>query len=221
MHGESDLMLDVHPPHEKIHGMRDFFLHLLTITIGLLIAVGIEGCVEWEHHRHLAHEAEASLYGEINSNAAEMQGVIDDIHAQQKTLDSDVSVLQGFIDKQPMKDKSMSISWRIRSFDEVSWKTAQTTGALAYMPYDLAKEYARIYGVQQDYNNIQHQALRDATESISFFAGTSGKDADPSPEDARVIKAKVQILQAQLLTLNSFAEALNTEYKRFLAAHHA
>jgi hypothetical protein len=30
-------MLDVHPPHEKIHGFKDFLLHLLTITIGLLI----------------------------------------------------------------------------------------------------------------------------------------------------------------------------------------
>ena len=39
-------MLDVHPPHEKMHGFKDFLLHLLTITIGLLIALGLEGCVE-------------------------------------------------------------------------------------------------------------------------------------------------------------------------------
>jgi hypothetical protein len=218
MHGESGPMLDVHPPHEKIHGIRDFFLHLLTITIGLLIAVGIEGCVEWQHHRHLAHEAEASLYSEIKSNASDMQGVIDDIHSQQKTLDSDVKVLQGFIEKRQMKDKSMSVTWRIRTFDEVSWKTAQSTGALAYMPYDHAKEYANIYSAQQDYNTIQHQALRDATDSISYFAGTE-KSPDPSPEDAREIKAKIQLLQAQLLTLDSFATALDTQYKKFLAAH--
>lgn len=31
-------MLDVHPPHELVHGIRDFLLHLLTITVGLLIA---------------------------------------------------------------------------------------------------------------------------------------------------------------------------------------
>ena len=36
-------MLDVHPPHEKMHGFKDFLLHLLTITIGLLIALGLEG----------------------------------------------------------------------------------------------------------------------------------------------------------------------------------
>ena len=33
-------MLDVHPPHGKMHGVGDFFLHLFTITVGLLIALG-------------------------------------------------------------------------------------------------------------------------------------------------------------------------------------
>lgn len=32
-------MLEVHPPHHSISGWRDFLLHLLTITIGLLIAL--------------------------------------------------------------------------------------------------------------------------------------------------------------------------------------
>ena len=31
-------MLEVHPPEEKIPGVRDFLLHLFTITVGLLIA---------------------------------------------------------------------------------------------------------------------------------------------------------------------------------------
>ena len=34
--------LDVHAPHEPIHGVKDFLLHLLTITVGLLIAVGLK-----------------------------------------------------------------------------------------------------------------------------------------------------------------------------------
>ena len=34
-------MLDVHPPHEAAHGIRDFMIHLVTITIGLLIALAV------------------------------------------------------------------------------------------------------------------------------------------------------------------------------------
>lgn len=33
-------MRDVHPPEQGIHTLKDFSLHLLTITVGLLIALG-------------------------------------------------------------------------------------------------------------------------------------------------------------------------------------
>ncbi len=34
--------MEVHPPHQPIHTVRDFLLHIFTITIGLLIALGLE-----------------------------------------------------------------------------------------------------------------------------------------------------------------------------------
>jgi hypothetical protein len=212
-------MLDVHPPHEPVHGVRDFIIHLLTITIGLLIAVGIEGCVEWQHHRHLVREAETSLHEEIKSNADGMQSVIDSIHNQQKTLKQDVAILQQFAKGNTPKDKNMSVTWRILTFDDVSWRTAQATGAFAYMPYADAKEYANIYHAQEEYDGVQHQAFRDATYSVALFLGTDDAHSDPTPEEAKEIISRMQVLQAQLLNLDSFATALNTEYKKFLAAH--
>ena len=38
-------MLDVHAPHETVHSWKDFFIHIATIVIGLLIAVGLEQTV--------------------------------------------------------------------------------------------------------------------------------------------------------------------------------
>ena len=38
-------MLEVHPLHKRLHGAGEFFLHLVAITIGLLIATQIESCV--------------------------------------------------------------------------------------------------------------------------------------------------------------------------------
>jgi hypothetical protein len=219
MHGDPNQMLDVHPPHEPVHGVRDFIIHLLTITIGLLIAVGIEGCVEWQHHRHLVHEAEASLHEEIKFNANGMQNVIDSIHNQQKTLKQDLVVLQQFAKGSTPKDKSMSVTWRILTLDDVSWRTAQATGAFAYMPYADAREYANIYHAQEEYDGVQHQALRDATYSVALFVGTEDTNSDPTPEEAKEVISRMQVLQAQLLNLDSFATTLNAEYKKFLEAH--
>lgn len=50
-------MLDVHAPEHPIGGPRDFLVHLLTITVGLLIALGLENSVEALHHRHQRKEA--------------------------------------------------------------------------------------------------------------------------------------------------------------------
>ena len=65
-------MLDVHPPHEKMHGFKDFLLHLFTITIGLLIALGLEGYAEHWKQRELKKDADTKLRQEIRDNAKEM-----------------------------------------------------------------------------------------------------------------------------------------------------
>ena len=61
-------MLDVHAPHQSPLGVRDFFIHLLTITAGLLIALGLEAAVEAVHHRHQRIEAEETIHREIEEN---------------------------------------------------------------------------------------------------------------------------------------------------------
>jgi hypothetical protein len=214
-------VLDVHPPHEPIHGWRDFFLHLTTITIGLLIALSLEGLVEWQHHRHLVHEAESSLHAEIQSNAQGMPGVIADLHKQQNDLTNDVTVLNYLIKNHKMPEHShMSIAFRIVSFDDVSWKTAQTTTALSYMPYARAQEYADIYGNQAQLFAAEQQSARDAILSIGPFMNDKAKDEpDMTPEQADAMKQKIEILQGQLLLVENLLADLDQEYKKFLAAH--
>ena len=60
--------MEIEPPHHPIETRRDFFIHLFTITCGLLIALSLEGLVEWSHHRSLVHEARANIRQEIEDN---------------------------------------------------------------------------------------------------------------------------------------------------------
>jgi hypothetical protein len=212
-------VLDVHPPHEPVHGWRDFLLHILTITIGLLIALGLEGCVEWQHHRHLVHEAEASLHAEIEGNANGLQGVLNDVHKQQADLKHDVEVLDDMI-KNPKSHihKNMSISFRSVKFDDVSWKTAQSTGALSYMSYDTAAKYASIYSLQEELEKAQMQGTRDTVISIGPILNVPDT-TDPTPSEAQFIKEHIEIVQGQLILIESLVTGLDAEYKKFLAAH--
>jgi hypothetical protein len=77
-------MLDVHPAHHAANTWREFFVHIATIVIGLLIAVSLEQTVEKLHQRHQRHQLQEALQqdGEANreyikDNIAIAQGIVD------------------------------------------------------------------------------------------------------------------------------------------------
>ena len=41
----------VHVPQEGIHTWREFAVHIAVVTIGLLLAIGLQQIVETVHHR--------------------------------------------------------------------------------------------------------------------------------------------------------------------------
>ena len=61
-------MLDIHPPQETAHTWKDFLIHIATIVVGLVIAVGLEQSVEAIHHHYQRQDlrtgmiADAKLY---------------------------------------------------------------------------------------------------------------------------------------------------------------
>ena len=65
---EEETVIDVHAPHGGIHTWRDFWIHLGTIALGLLIALGLEQSAEWAHRVHERHELEENLRGEGQNN---------------------------------------------------------------------------------------------------------------------------------------------------------
>ncbi len=206
----------MHPPHEAPHGVRDFALHLFTITIGLLIALSLEGLVEWRHHRHLVHEADTALRSEIGSNAKGMTAAISDVENQQKELKHDVEVLNVLLRTGKMPDQAkMNITFHLRTFDSVAWKTAQSTGALSYMSYPEAQRYSDIYNTQDELHEAEKQAARDAILSLAPFLNDDEHSPDPTKADAAAMISKIETLQGQLLLVKSLMGSLNREYAAF------
>ena len=61
-------MLDVHPAPHAASTWRDFFIHIATIVLGLLIAVGLEQTVEYINHRREIAETREALRVEREDN---------------------------------------------------------------------------------------------------------------------------------------------------------
>jgi hypothetical protein len=67
--------MEIHAPEGPIHSVRHFLIHLLTITVGILIALSLEGLNEWRHHRNLVHEAQSNLANELHDNLEQQRAI--------------------------------------------------------------------------------------------------------------------------------------------------
>jgi hypothetical protein len=212
-------MLDVHPPHKSIGSAGEFFLHLLTITIGLLIAVGIEGGVEWYHHHELAAEARATMTSEIRKNARTTNEAMDTIRSEQKTAkDSLAGLLKIQLNPNDpaASNLSLHIGYDTVDLDDTGWRTAQATGALAYMPYAESERFSTIYESEQAFLKAEEKLAEDeaaflgTVQKFHLGSGKLNKDA------ADAMAEKYGIWQGHLLALKIAALQLQEDQNAFL-----
>lgn len=209
-------MFDILLPQGKLLGVKEFFLHLFTITIGLFIALSLEGWVEYRHHQHLAHEAEDGLRAEIANNALEVvrqrQMIIDD----QKKLEADLKILAELKAHPHSKMGHIDLSVSLGDFDDMAWKNAQNTGALAFMPYKDAQSFSDIYILQDVYFKTVLNSLNDRGNATSLFI-SHPRDWVPSPAQIDMETDRIGKVQFDLLTLSSVADQLERTYQKFVS----
>ncbi len=70
---EDATMLDVHPPHQPIHTWKEYLLHMSTIVLGLLIAIGLEQSVEVIHRARERQELRESLQRDTEKAIADAE----------------------------------------------------------------------------------------------------------------------------------------------------
>jgi hypothetical protein len=177
-------MLDVHPAHHAANSWRDFFVHIATIALGLLIAVGLEQTVEWVHHRHQLHQLEEDLHAEglrnlhvALDNIAYMEQVRNYYAAQYAELVRASRAHRAPAGLTPHLPKGV----RYIKPAYAVWTVAQQSGTLGLLPREDAQRYVRLYSVVQmaaDRLDIMNDASRQA--AVSRFPGVS----DPSTSDA-------------------------------------
>jgi hypothetical protein len=211
--------LDVHAPHEPIHGVKDFLLHLLTIAVGLLIAVGIEGMVELHREHKLVKEARATLREEVEDNSKVMERAVEDVKKQQGMMRKNMDVLTR-IQVNPKDQESggpnIDATFSNKSLKETAWKTAQTTGALGYMPYAEAQTYAEIYLAQDAFLASQDKIVEDEAQLFGVIGKTNFGHGPATREQASLMMERFGIWQGHLVYLDLMARLTSLSDKAFL-----
>jgi hypothetical protein len=205
--------MEIHAPHEPIHTKKDFFIHLFTITVGLLIALSLEGLVEYAHNRHLVHEARENIRRELQLNheaaLSDLAGIQKKIDRQKLNIDS----IHGLMTNGKNFHGSVQNTWDFNSLNDSAWKTARETGALGYMPYDEVQRYADLYMLEGLVNDSSIAiAKQDFTAAAPF---DMGYDVDKLPQEEYLrllhdnanIEVQINVLQQLLKEYDDAAQA--------------
>lgn len=203
--------MEVHPPEHAIHNWRDFFIHIGTITIGLLIALGLEALVEQQHHRHLVHTAEANLHTEVRNNRQQLAADEHFLDTSQQQLQAGLASLEAVKAHKPGADfKSAWWEWDGPSF--AAWDTARDSGALALMDLQHVQSFAVVYDQQKI---VQDQAIlfvRDIYSALAPLRGRRITDLNPQQLDSTI--ANTEHTLADLRLLRDYTEGLERIYDR-------
>jgi hypothetical protein len=216
---EKQPVIDIHPPHQAAHSWRDIFVHLATITVGLFIALSLEGCVEWQHHRHLVHEARENIRSEMQDNQKELKGALDGIHKEQAEVKSDIEALIKLKQNPEAHGLSVNLRFSNSGLANASWNTAHETGAFSFMGYPEVKKYAEVYDTQKLFADQTTRITSAYTNSFSvlYIFDVDEKAAKTvKNDDVTAAIQKVLAVQSELMVYDSIANELDRQYSETL-----
>jgi hypothetical protein len=142
-------MLDVHPPHAPTHTWTDFFIHIATIVVGLLIAVGLEQAVEFFHHRHQLQKAREELRDDIEANRRATAIQLDCVHKVQAELQTDMDLLLVHRATSRPLTGALNFDWSFRKTRSAAYTLNKQSGALDPMPHPELLQYDYAFSVAE------------------------------------------------------------------------
>jgi hypothetical protein len=189
-------MLEVHAPHKVVHTWKDFFIHIATIAIGLLIAIGLEQAVEWNHHRNQLRDARAQLSVELEENRVIVQKNLEQVERDQAELDLDMRLLREHKLPQTSLATKLDYSWNGYRTVDVAWQAVRQNGSLDLMPYDELKANDYLYEIL---SAVMDSAV--ASHTAIEVAGAIAKraaDGNVSAQDAQELVTATSEAQGKL-----------------------
>ena len=138
-------MLDVHAPHEAVHTWKDFFVHIATIVVGLVIALGLEQTVEVIHHGHERSELRKTLHRESEQILKDSRNTTASLVYHQDWLGRRVDQVKAAVWQQlPLAEASAYSMPNFDYPDDPLWRSAKISGLVERLDSDELNAYSEV-----------------------------------------------------------------------------
>lgn len=161
-----------HHAQHPFASLKDFIFHILTISLGLGLALAGEAAVEYCNHRELANETREYFRTQLEDNkklvinhlkaSAEMEAALEKATA---LLDTDLPDAKKTMLRAPHEFIDLNTG---------SWDPAVATGALNYMKLDEVQEYSQIHVSELSLNRLNRED-EDVWFDLSEYNGQASE----------------------------------------------
>ena len=163
-------MIDIHPPHHSVSTRREFFIHLFTVVLGILIAIGLEQTVEVLQH---AHERGALIENFHHECADNLKVFELDLRLVHQNIAWERSSLAALRNAMPQGD-TITVTMPsgpiggMHAPSRSVWSVAKSSGKVELLPENLAEVFDRVDGEGEHFNDLVQTSVA-AQKRIETF----------------------------------------------------
>ena len=194
----------------------DYFFSFITITAGVLIALLINGMVEWNNNRALVAQARQTIADEVRGNKKDLDSTLTGMADDVKQFDNALKFANDLLTSRRTSISELKLHLNLADVTAAGWHSAERTGALSHMPYTEVQRYSLLYDLQDLYTEQQRALLGQLAAASSILSGDFNPD-NPNPKDLEDFRNRVLQLRSHLVIHEQMARRLAERYAEVIA----
>lgn len=194
----------------------DYFFSFITITAGVLIALLINGMVEWNNNRALLAQARQTIADEVRGNKKDLDNTLTGMADDVKQFDNALKFANDLLTSRKTSISELKLHLNLADVTAAGWHSAERTGALSHMPYAEVQRYSLLYDLQDLYTEQQRALLGQLAAASSILSGDFNPD-NPNPKDLEDFRNRVLQLRSHLVIHQQMARRLAERYAEVIA----
>lgn len=199
--------MEIHTPEGPTHSFRDFAIHIGIVTIGILIALGLEGIRETVHEHSQREETRELFEREIQDNSVKLRKEKAVLKESISSLDSTLKNMPTLAkNPQEIKDRVKAIQPGLYSMSSTSWDTALSTGVLGHMKTNEVNRFANVALSAHAYTDLCNKTLDQWLATEAFFEARENF----SSQEITLAKEKLSALRIMLTATEHMTEEIET-----------
>jgi hypothetical protein len=206
--------MEIHGPEGPTSSFKDFLIHIVIVTIGILIALGLEGIRETIYVHRVVRDARENFHVELVGNRRNLDRELkndSEMLAQLNQIIADLPKLR----KAPAEFRARVAKLYPSGyfFSSSRWESALSTGALGHMSVDEVNQYAEVNFLAHAYTALESQTNTDWEHLEAFFSANE----NPTPQEINTGIEKLYLYRADTRSLKQVAEEFSNSLNNALA----